>query len=93
MKYIVTRTSNWDDDDPKVKGVQKEILPYRYPHGYGNMSDKEELQEIYTIELDSLEALHQFIKDCKHHIVLSNPSSDGSGFQLPHIEIYDDYRE
>jgi hypothetical protein len=89
MKYIVTRTSNWNDD-PKMKGVQKEILPYSYPPG---MRIREELKETYTIELDSLDELHQFIKDCGCPIVVSSPYKDGSGFQLPEIEIYDDYRE
>ena len=89
MKYVVTRTSEWGGDNPRVKGVQKEILPYIY--GY---KDKiEELREAYTIEIDSLEELHQFIKDCGCDIIISNPSDDGFGFQLPEIEIYDDYRE
>ena len=93
MKYIVTRTSNWGEEDPKVKGVQKEILTFKYDSYYGNLAGKEELREVYTIDLDSLDSLHQFITECKHHIVLSNPSKDGSGFQLPKIKIYDDYRE
>lgn len=88
MKYVVTRTSEWGDN-PKVKGVQKEILPYIY--GYKDRI--EEFREAYTIEIDSLEALHQFIKDCGCDIIISNPSDDGFGFQLPEIEVYDDYRE
>ncbi len=89
MKYIVTRTSNWGEDDPKLNGVQKEMLSFSYPSGIKDKS--EELREVYTIEINSLEALHQLMKDCKHPVVLSNPSKDG--FQLPQIEIYDDYRE
>jgi hypothetical protein len=89
MKYVVTRTSEWVEDNPKVKGVQKEILPYIY----GSKDKIEELREAYTIEIDSLEVLHQFIKDCGCHIVVSNPSKQGYGFQLPEIEVYDTYRE
>lgn len=92
MKYIVTRTSTIWDEDPKIKGVQKEFLPYVY-NSWGTVVGREELREAYTMELDSLESLHQLIEDCKCPIVISNPDDDGSGFSLPKIEIYDDYRE
>ena len=93
MKYVVTRTSVFGGEDPKVNGVQKELLPYTPNPWYGERIGPDELVEAYTIELDSLEALHQFIKDCGHHIIVSNLHKDGLGFQLPTIEVYDDYRE
>ena len=93
MKYLIRRTSGLPSENPGIKGVQKEILPFSYTRIWeGNRRD-EELKEAYTIELDSLEALHQFIKDCGCDIIISNPSKQGYGFQLPEIEVYDTYRE
>lgn len=89
MKYIITRTSNWGDENPKANGVQKEILPYVYD----SKNKIEELKEAYTTNIDSLEELHRFIKDCGYPVIVSNSGKQGYGFQLPTIEIYDDYRE
>ena len=87
MKYVVRRTSCWCDENPKVNGAQKEMLPYVY----GRENQKEELREAYTIDIDSLEALQKLIEDCGEPIVMFGSSEDG--FRLPEIEIYDDYRE
>jgi hypothetical protein len=91
MKYLVTRTSTYGgySEDPKVKGVQKEILPYT------RISSEEisvDLVEAYTIEINSLEALHRFI-EYYGPIIVSNPVKGGHGFQLPEIEVYDACRE
>lgn len=80
MKYVVTRTSKFYNEDPKCSGVEKEMV-----------IRKKELVEAYTIKLDSLEDLHQLEKEVKHPIIVFTKSD--WGFELPELEIYDSYRE
>lgn len=90
MKYIVVRrASNYVYDvNPKVDGVQKEMLPY-YNEFWRGKEAESVLREAYTVELNSLEDLHQFIKECNNDVMIFNPASDGSGFRLHEIAIYD----
>lgn len=80
MKYVVKRTSVWFEENPRCPGAQKELLP-----------QDGKLREAYVVELSSLEQLNQLCKEVKHPLILSSESS--WGFDLPEIEIYDDYRE
>ena len=85
MKYIVTRTSKCGIDNPEAPGVEKEMLPAFIGR------EETELKEAYTIELNTLEDLNMFRDECEHPLVLF--SKDSYGFNIPEIEIYDDYRE
>lgn len=78
MKYIVTRTSQYDN--PYCPNAQKEIV-----------SRNGILEEAYTVEINSLEELHKLIDSVEYPIVLF--TKVGWGYDLPKLEIYDDYRE
>ena len=100
MKYIITRTSNYSaEDDPKVEGAVKETIPFHYmEHDKITLGKKEripsrdEMRDCWTIELNTLEDLHDLIdKYCE--VIVFNPDKRGWGFRLPTIEIYDTYRE
>ena len=100
MKYIITRTSNYsEEDDPKVQGAAKETLPYHYNEldrtilgKREYMPARDEMRECWTLELNTLEALHCIISQYGE-IVVFGPDKEGRGFNLPTIEIYDNYRE
>jgi hypothetical protein len=79
MKFTVTRSSIWCEDDPKCPGVQKELI------------EKEgELIEAYTIDINTLDELLKLIKDVGHSIIVFE---HGYVSPLPELEIYDGYRE
>jgi hypothetical protein len=80
MKYIVTRSNGYPNDNPKCPGAQKEIIPL-----------KGELTEAYTVEISSLEELHQLISKVGHPIIVFTKSN--WGFDNPELEIYDTCRE
>ena len=80
MKYVVTRSSNGWSGNPKCPNSQKEMI-----------SKDGELVEAYTVDINSVEELDQFIAKVGHPIVVFKESD--WGFELPEIEIYDDYRE
>ena len=100
MKYIITRTSNYcEEDDPKVEGAVKETLPYHYNEldrtilGKRHyMPARDVMHECWTIELNSLEELHDLISKYGE-IVVFGLDKEGRGFKLPTLEIYDSYRE
>ena len=80
MKYVVTRSNCYPGENPECPGAQKELIPKD-----GNLS------EAYTIEVNSLEELHQLGNKVKHPIIVfTNPCW---GFDIPELEIYDGYRE
>lgn len=76
MKYIVTRTSDWDN--PHCPGAQKEMV-----------SESGELAEVYTIEIGTLEELHKLIDTVGVSVILH----EDRRYDIPRLEIYDDYRE
>jgi hypothetical protein len=100
MKYVITRTSNYsEEEDPKVEGAVKETLPYHYNELdrtiFGKrqyMPARDVMRECWTIELNSLEELHDLISKYGE-IVVFGLDKEGRGFKLPTIEIYDNYRE
>lgn len=86
MKYIITRTSDYPDDivdwgkSPICSKIQREMVTRD-----GN------LEEANVVSLESLEELHQLSDEVGHSIILHVNSIDG--YELPELEIYDDYRE
>ena len=80
MKYVITRSNRYFDEDPKCPNAQKEIVPM---DGV--------LVEAYTININTMEELHQLIEKVGHPIVVFFKSN--WGFDIPELEIYDGYRE
>jgi hypothetical protein len=80
MKYVVTRTSDFWGENPQCPNAQKEIV-----------QKDGELVEAYTIELNTLEELCNLSKEVGNPIIVFTKS--GWGFDIPELEIYDDYRE
>ena len=80
MKYVVTRTNCGYDENPECPGAQKEMIPSTWG-----------LKEAYTIEISSLEELHQLSKKVECPIIVFIESN--LGCDLPELEIYDGYRE
>lgn len=80
MKYIVTRTLEDWEDNPRCEGTVKETVV---------MYGREE--KVYTIELNTLEDLHNLMKKVGHPIIVFEKSE--YNLDLPMLEIYDGYRE
>ena len=80
MKYIVTRSNCYPEENPGCPNAQKEIVPI-----------DGRLQEAYTVELNSLEELHQLSREVGYKLIVFPKSQWGA--DIPEIEIYDDYRE
>lgn len=86
MKYIITKTSGYPDDivdwgkDPICSKIHREIV---------TLNDN--LEEANVVSLESLEELHQLSDEVGHSIILHVNSIEG--YELPELEIYDDYRE
>ena len=80
MKYVVSRSNCYPEENPQCPGAQKELIP-----------KDGRLSESYTVELDSLEDLNMLSKKVGYPVIVFPVS--GWGFDIPEIEIYDDYRE
>ena len=80
MKYVVTRSSCWGDEDPQCPGSAVEMV-----------SRDKKLEAAYTVEIGSLEELHQLSKKVGNSIIVK-PNA-GWDFDIPELEIYDAYRE
>ena len=80
MKYVVTRTCGWWDENPQCPNVQKEMV---------QMDGK--LVEAYTIELNTIEELYNLSKEVDNPIIVFTESD--WRFDIPELEIYDGYRE
>lgn len=80
MKFVVTRSGQWFDDDPKCPNVQKEMV-----------SKNGKLSEAYTISIDSIDDLHKLSKKVEHPLIVFPKSN--YGFEYPELEIYDGCRE
>ena len=86
MKYVVTRTSVWLEEDPGVPGTQKELVTF-------SLKGKDELREAWTVEINTLEEMHKLMFEVGEPIILFNYIEGRYGYTLPMLEIYDDYRE
>ena len=80
MKYVVTRSNCYPWENPECPGAQKELIPKD-----GNLS------EAYTLEVNSLEELNNLSKEVDNPIIVFAESE--WGFDIPELEIYDEYRE
>lgn len=80
MKFIITSTSSeWLSDSPKpCEGAV--LSEHKTAHG----------ENIWEIEINSLEELIELKKKLNYPIILLNPNQIEGMYQL---EIYDDYRE
>lgn len=81
MKFQVTRTSDWANSAPPCEGA---TLAHRH------VGDLDE--DIYTIEIESLEDLVRFKEKVGKEIIITTPRRMHYISPLE-IEIYDDYRE
>lgn len=81
MKFQVTRTSDWANSAPPCEGA---TLAHRH------VGDLDE--DIYTIEIDTLEDLIRFKEKVGKEIIITKPYGCEDISPLK-IEIYDDYRE
>ena len=81
MKFIIGRTSIWNDSSPCEEAVKVQLK--------NNRSNRTEEYYIrHEIEINTIEELFEFSK--KHgKLVFAAKASE----ELPYIEIYDDYRE
>ena len=73
MKFRIERSSNVLNTEP--------------PTRYAVFAGEDKYGKQYTIEINSLEELIDFVKE-EGKIIISSPSEI-----MPGIEIYDDYRE
>ena len=80
MKFIVTRSNVFPGDNPKCPGIEKELV-----------ERDGDLEEGYTIEINTIEELLQFSKKIEYPIIVFDPSA--WGYAIPELEIYDGYRE
>lgn len=80
MKYVVTRTSDWWDENPQCPNAQKEMV-----------QKDGKLVEAYTIALNTLEELNNLSKEVNSPIIVF--ANSGWGFDIPELEIYDGHRE
>ena len=86
MKYIITRTSGYPDDIVDWgKGSICSKIHREMVTRDGN------LEEANVVSLESLEELHQLSDEVGYSIILHVNSI--YGYELPELEIYDDYRE
>ena len=78
MKFEVTRTSTWFNEDIKCEEARQEEFVVG-----------EHLCKRWVVEINTLEELIAFVKKYEDRIVLITDEKSG----LPKIEIYDDWRE
>lgn len=120
MKFLVTRTSIWDDDEIPFKsnkwkltkenydGIEQYTYktPFEYElameklwyeNSYDHKVTKGGISRIvknkhtgYFIEINTLDELMDFFKDCKTSIVIQKHYCNP---KITEIEIYDAYRE
>ena len=77
MKFEVTRTSTWFNEDIRCEEARQEEFVCN-----------EHLYKRWVVEINTLEEIIEFIKKYGN-IVLDADKKD----ELPKIEIYDDWRE
>jgi hypothetical protein len=80
MKFVVTRSGGYPNENPSCPNAQKELV-----------SKDNQLSEAYTVDISSLEELTALSEKLGHPIIVFTES--GWGFDIPEIEIYDGYRE
>ena len=82
MKFIIERTSIWNDDEPPCEEAVMVKTEDQRLNRVG------EYYIHYEIEINTLEELFEFSKKHGKLVFVAEASEE-----LPYIEIYDDYRE
>lgn len=81
MKFRITRTSSWWDDNPKCKeAFQEEVIIYK-----GTEHERKEME--WFVNIETLQELIEFINKYEGKAVIIIDRLE------PTLEIYDDWRE